>query len=111
MKLHIFNPEHDISLAQNNPNQIPSRAALQIRNDLDFIPYIWAAQGDVVLVNDVMKAYEAVEKLRLKDKNVSFIDADILEKYSTLGMGLRNKGELKTFRYISDSFAFKQAII
>lgn len=82
MKLHIFNPEHDISLAQNNPNQTPSRAALQIRNDLDFIPYIWAAQGDVVLVNDVMKAYEAVEKLRLKDKNVSFIDADILEKYS-----------------------------
>ena len=82
MKLHVFNPEHDISLAQNNPNQTPSRAALQIRNDLDFIPYIWAAQGDVVLVNDVMKAYEAVEKLRLKDKNVSFIDADILEKYS-----------------------------
>ena len=78
MKLHVFNPEHDISLAQNNPNQTPSRAALQIRNDLDFIPYIWAAQGDVVLVNDVMKAYEAVEKLRLKDKNVSFIDADIL---------------------------------
>lgn len=82
MKLHVFNPEHDISLAQNNPNQTPSRAALQIRNDLDFIPYIWAAQGDVVLVNDVMKAYEGVEKLRLKDKNVSFIDADILEKYS-----------------------------
>ena len=51
MTLHIFNPEHDMSLAQNSPNYTPSRAALQIRNDLAFLPYIWAKQGDAVLVS------------------------------------------------------------
>ena len=49
MTLHIFNPEHDIALAQNNSNYTPSNAVLQIRNDLAFIPYIWANQGDLIL--------------------------------------------------------------
>ena len=57
MKLHVFNPEHDISLAQNNPNQTPSRAALQIRNDWILFLISGQLKGDVVLVNDVMKAY------------------------------------------------------
>ncbi|GAB6975476.1 hypothetical protein [Prevotella falsenii] len=82
MTLHIFNPEHDMSLAQNSPNYTPSRAALQIRNDLAFLPYIWAKQGDAILVNDVTKACASVEKLRLKKKEVCFVDADTLESIS-----------------------------
>jgi len=74
MTLHIFNPEHDIALAQNNSNYTPSNAVLQIRNDLAFIPYIWANQGDLILVNDVMMANKSVEVLRLKKKEIHFID-------------------------------------
>ncbi|OWP32937.1 hypothetical protein CBG55_01580 [Prevotella intermedia] len=82
MTLHIFNPEHDMSLAQNSPNYTPSRAALQIRNDLAFLPYIWAKQGDAVLVNDVTEARASVEKLRLKKKEVCFVNASTLESIS-----------------------------
>lgn len=82
MTLHIFNPEHDMSLAQSSPNYTPSRAALQIRNDLAFLPYIWAKQGDAVLVNDVTEACVSVEKLRLKKKEVHFVDASTLESIS-----------------------------
>ena len=80
MTLHIFNPEHDIALAQNNSNYTPSNAVLQIRNDLAFIPYIWANQGDLILVNDVMMANKSVEVLRLKKKEIHFIDINTLEQ-------------------------------
>ena len=82
MTLHIFNPEHDMSLAQNSPNYTPSHAALKIRNDLAFLPYIWAKQGDAVLVNDVTEARASIEKLRLKKKEVHFVDASTLESIS-----------------------------
>jgi len=80
MTLHIFNPEHDIALAQNNSNYTPSNAVLQIRNDLAFIPYIWANQGDLILVNDVMMANKSVEVLRLKKKEIHFIDINTLDQ-------------------------------
>lgn len=56
MTLHVFNPEHDLALADNQPHFIAPRAARQLRHDLGFLPALWAAQGDAVLVDDVATA-------------------------------------------------------
>ncbi len=63
--LHLFNPEHDIALAQHVPRFTPPRPALHLRRDLGFLPMIWAADGDWVLVDDVPLAAAAVQCLGL----------------------------------------------
>ena len=56
MKLHIFNPEHDIALASNLANFTAPHAGRQLRANLGFLPALWAADGDAVLVDDVASA-------------------------------------------------------
>lgn len=56
MKLHIFNPEHDIALAANLSNFTAPHAGRALRKDLGFLPAIWADEGDAVLVDDVEDA-------------------------------------------------------
>ncbi len=63
--LHLFNPEHDIALAQNVVHFTPPRPALHLRRDLGFLPMIWAEEGDWVLVDDVVLAAQAVRRLGL----------------------------------------------
>ena len=50
MTLHVFNPEHDIALAYDNKYFTAPHAGRQLRNDLDYLPVLWAAEGDYVLV-------------------------------------------------------------
>ncbi len=82
MKLHIFNPEHDIALASNHEGFTAPHAARQLRGDLGFIPALWADDGDFVLVDDID---QAEEKLRLMGKyrkslaTVEFITRDQLK--------------------------------
>lgn len=63
MKLHIFNPEHDLALAANQTNYTAPHAGRQLRNDLSFIPALWADEGDLVLVDDIDDAYDKVRHL------------------------------------------------
>ena len=63
MTVHIFNPEHDIALASNLANFTAPHAGRQLRHDLGFLPALWAAAGDVVLVDDVELAKRAFEKV------------------------------------------------
>lgn len=63
MTLHIFNPEHDIALAANLSNFTAPHAGRQLRNDLGFLPALWAQEGDRVLVQheeSALKAYRRV---------------------------------------------------
>ena len=63
MKLHIFNPEHDIALASNLSNFTAPHAGRQLRNDLGFLPALWAKEGDQILVaheESAMKAFRRV---------------------------------------------------
>lgn len=53
MKLHIFNPEHDLALAANLKQFTAPHAGRQLRSDLVFIPALWAEEGDLVLVDDI----------------------------------------------------------
>ena len=63
MTLHIFNPEHDIALASNLSNFTAPHAGRQLRNDLGFLPALWAQEGDQILVQheeSALKAYRRV---------------------------------------------------
>ena len=74
MKLHIFNPEHDLALAANLRQFTAPHAGRQLRSDLAFIPALWAEEGDLVLVDDIDNARDKVRHIsdRLVDK-VEFI--------------------------------------
>lgn len=63
MKLHIFNPEHDLALAANQSNYTAPHAGRQLRKDLAFLPALWADEGDLVLVDDIDDAYDKVRHL------------------------------------------------
>ena len=73
MKLHIFNPEHDLALAANQSNYTAPHAGRQLRNDLSFIPALWADEGDFVLVDDIDCAYDKVRHLGAIYNKVEFI--------------------------------------
>lgn len=63
MTLHIFNPEHDIALAANLSNFTAPHAGRQLRNDLGFLPALWAEDGDQILVSHeevAMKQYRRI---------------------------------------------------
>lgn len=61
--LHIFNPEHDIALASNLSNFTAPHAGRQLRRDLGFLPAIWAASDDYVLVDNADDAQTAFARL------------------------------------------------
>ena len=71
MKLHIFNPEHDIALASNLANFTAPHAGRQLRANLGFLPALWAADGDAVLVDDVASAERLWNVTDKKLKNVT----------------------------------------
>lgn len=79
MKLHIFNPEHDIALAVNRKRFTPPHAGRQLRADIGFVPAFWAADGDLVLVDNVENALESVRHLKKYAHDVVFITADDLK--------------------------------
>ncbi len=80
MKLLIFNPEHDIALAINKDRFTPPHAGRQLRADLGFLPSLWAEEGDMVLVDDVEAAAEAVRHLTKYAMTVKFVSLADLSK-------------------------------
>ena len=73
MKLHIFNPEHDMALAANLERFTAPHAGREMRADLGFLPALWADNGDLVLVDDVEAAQEAVRHVRKFAHDVVFV--------------------------------------
>ena len=68
MTLHVFNPEHDIALASGLENFTSPHAGRQLRHDLGFLPTLWAAQGDGVLVEDAEQALASLQRLAMAAK-------------------------------------------
>lgn len=81
MKLHIFNPEHDIALAFGEANFTSPRAGRQLRNDLGFLPAIWAEDGDCVVVDD---KEQALSGLKCLDGNIADVRLVTLEELRAL---------------------------
>ena len=75
MTLHIFNPEHDIALASNLSNFTAPHAGRQLRNDLGFLPALWAQEGVQILVQHEESALKAYRRVchRLVELGVSLI--------------------------------------
>lgn len=87
MNVHIFNPEHDIALAANMPRFIAPHAARQLRADMGFLPAFWADDADVVLVDDVEAAREAVRHLRRYAHQVTFLSKEQLRHMDVSQVG------------------------
>lgn len=68
MLLHIFNPDHDESLADYTPYYTPRRAARLLADALATLPAWWADRGDLVLVPPGSMMPES-----LSDKGVRFV--------------------------------------
>ncbi len=73
MNLHIFNPEHDISLAFGRNHLTVSKNVKDFRTSLGWIPALWAKDGDAVLVDDVEYARTMTKEHASKCADVSFV--------------------------------------
>ena len=73
MKLHIFNPEHDIALATNVKRFTAPHAARQLRSEMGFLPALWASDGDMVMVDDIKAAVHRLNRLKRYAANVSLV--------------------------------------
>ncbi|MBR1469372.1 MAG: hypothetical protein IJ605_04595 [Prevotella sp.] len=80
MKLHIFNPEHDIALAANVRRFTAPHAARQLRSDVGFIPALWADDGDFVVVDDVEMAVRRSRHLKPYVADVLYLTTDDLRE-------------------------------
>ena len=58
MKVHIFNPENDMALADGNPGYTPPAIIRQMRDELYWLPNWWAKDEDIV--------WNGTDKLQLK---------------------------------------------
>ena len=56
MKIHFFNPENDLALADGNANYCPPPAARAIAYDLASLPLWYAMPGDSVVLPDALHA-------------------------------------------------------
>ena len=103
MKLHIFNPEHDLALAANLKQFTAPHAGRQLRSDLAFIPALWAEEGDLVLVDDIDFAKNRVRHFGAElNSKVEFITkpqlkhllkTEFLDSVHPWGWNLSLKGE------------------
>ena len=62
MKLFLFNPDNDLSLANGDVNFIPPRSARIMASNLSALPMWWADEGDAVCVSSISEA-DVVRKM------------------------------------------------
>lgn len=74
MKIHIFNPEHDIALAIHKDLFTAPHTARQLRRDLGGFAALWANDGDIVVVDDIQIAQESIRHLKKYAHIVHFVD-------------------------------------
>ena len=73
--LHIFNPEHEWSLAQGRVGGSPPRAAVRLRHDLSYLPTLLAEDGDKVLVDDKVFALHMLRQWEGPAAHVELVEA------------------------------------
>ncbi|MGI6223313.1 MAG: hypothetical protein ACOYJG_06870 [Prevotella sp.] len=79
MKLHIFNPEHDIALAANDSHFTAPHAGRRLRSDLEFLPALWAEDGDCVLVEDIERAQRNLRLYPRYARQIVFANSSVLQ--------------------------------
>lgn len=76
VKLHIFNPEHEMALACDKTAMTLPHAIQEFKMNLGFLPALWAHDGDFVLVDDVLFALKALDKCHRPHADVLFVTID-----------------------------------
>jgi len=66
MTLRIFNPDHDLALASGLQNFTPPHAGRQLRHDLGWLPALWAADSDGIVVDDAEQATMQWNRMKAK---------------------------------------------
>lgn len=74
MKLHIFNPEHDLAMASGIANFTAPHAGRRLRADLGYLPALWAGADDCVLVENAAQARRAFGRLRARIGYSRFVE-------------------------------------
>lgn len=82
MKLHVFNPEHDIALAYNKPEITLPHNIQELKTNLGFLPALWANDGDCVLVDDVSFAIKALNNSKRTHSDILFLEGNDLKNTS-----------------------------
>ena len=85
MTLHVFNPEHDLALAADLSNFTAPHAGRLLRADLGYIPALWAADDDVVLVENVEDA-EWRYRLLVRQPFGRFVEKEQIGKLPLTGV-------------------------
>ncbi len=78
MILHVFNPEHDIALSQEGKHCIAPHAARLLKNDLDFLPALWAGNGELILVNDIDSATKHLQRFASFTKHCHLVSKALI---------------------------------
>ena len=92
MKLHVFNPEHDIALASNLANFTAPHAGRQLRADWGYLPALWADECDIVLVDHVESAEKAFRKVSHRLRQTCCRDLPIVDGRFTTSKGVASYG-------------------
>ncbi len=78
VKIHIFNPEHELALAFGKANFTPPAAGRGMRRWLGFLPAFWASDGDIVVVDNLQDALNAASEYRRYLADVAFAEPKML---------------------------------
>lgn len=87
MKLHIFNPEHDIALAANLSNFTAPHAGRQLRNDLGFLPALWAQEEDQIMVQHEESALKSYRRVCHRLVKLGIITSEIASPHLGMKIG------------------------
>lgn len=82
MKLFIYNPEHDISLARNTADTLIPRPARRARSLFDHVPAYLAGDGDIVVVEDVKNAERRLKADGREHARVKLLTLDDVSRLS-----------------------------
>lgn len=82
MILHVFNPEHDIALACDRSRFTPPEAARRLRARLEWLPAVFASDGDMILAGSPRQALENSRRLPCRLPDVTFATPDMVRAAS-----------------------------
>lgn len=86
MTLHVFNPQHDMALAANQWQFTAPKAGRQLAEELDYLPALWAEDGEAVLVHDICRAKDALQGLLGWAKDVQLVSHSQLAGLAITGV-------------------------
>lgn len=90
MKLHVFNPEHDLALASGIANFTSPYAGRALRTDLGYLPALWADDGDAVLVENEAEAQRCYRRFvgysKIARREVMFVTKKDLSSLPLTGV-------------------------